>query len=76
MSDVRLSVRPSGPGWQVDCEINSQPLMFMSGAKAEAQAHALAKVIASTGSGAQVEVQDRGEKIIGSTRYRAEQQYA
>ena len=76
MSDVRLSVRPSGPGWQVDCEINSQPLMFMSGAKAEAQAHALARVIAATGSGAEVEVQDRGEKVIGSTRYRADHDHA
>jgi len=71
MSDIRLSVRPSGPGWQVDCEINSQPLMFMSGAKAEAQAHALARCIASTGNHAEVEVQDRGEQVIGNTRYRA-----
>jgi len=71
MSDIRLSVRPSGPGWQVDCDVNSQPLMFMSGAKAEAQAHALAKTIASTGSDAQVEVRDRREKVIGNTRYRA-----
>jgi hypothetical protein len=72
MSDVSLNVRPSGPGWQVDGGLNTQPLMFLSGAKAEAQAHALARCIASTGSDARVVIQDRGEQVVGATRYLAD----
>lgn len=71
MNDVRLSVGPSGPGWQVDCDVNDQPLMFLSGAKAEAQAHALAKTIAASGANARVEVRDRERQLVGNTRYRA-----
>jgi hypothetical protein len=73
MTDVSLNVRPSGPGWQVDSDINTQPMMFLSGAKAEAQAHALAKRIAASGSDARVVVQDRGEQVVGATRYLADE---
>lgn len=75
MSDVHLSVRPSGPGWQVESDCNTQPLMFLSGAKAEAQAHALARCIALSGVDARVVVQDRGDQVVGATQYRADRAY-
>jgi hypothetical protein len=69
MDDILLHVRPAGHGWLVDCAAGVEPLLFHSGAKAEAQAHALARTIASVGQDARVLVHDRAEQIVGSTRY-------
>jgi hypothetical protein len=73
MTDVNLKVRPSGPGWQLESDANTQPMMFLSGAKAEAQAHALAKRMAASGADARVTVQDRGEQVVGATEYPADE---
>lgn len=71
--DLQLRVRPAAGGWRVDCVLTGSPLMFLSGAKAEAKAHALAQVVAATGRDARVVVLDRREQVVGSTRYFADQ---
>lgn len=68
VEDVVLRVRPAASGWLVEAS-DLEPLMFFSGAKAEAQAHALARCMASTGNDAEVVVHDRTEKIVGAARY-------
>ncbi|HEX7885550.1 MAG TPA: hypothetical protein VF474_06195 [Phenylobacterium sp.] len=68
MEDVVLRVRPAASGWLVEAR-DLEPLMFLSGAKAEAQAHALARCMAGAGNDAEVVVHDRTEKIVGAARY-------
>jgi hypothetical protein len=58
-----------GCGWVVEGAMGLQPLLFLSGAKAEAQAHALAKSIAETGGDARVTLHDRTEQLVGAFRY-------
>jgi hypothetical protein len=72
MDDTMVKVEPSGSGWVVDGGLGLQPLMFLSGAKAEAQAHALARSLASAGSDARVAVHDRAQQLVGAYRYFAD----
>jgi hypothetical protein len=69
MDDILFHVRPTGHGWLVDGAAAVQPLVFYSGAKAEAQAHALARTLAGIGRDTRVLVHDRSQQIVGSTRY-------
>jgi hypothetical protein len=59
-------------GWLIDCSAGLEPLVFGSGAKAEAHAHALASRIARTGADARVLVHDRRHRLVGTTRYFAD----
>ncbi|WP_374472191.1 hypothetical protein [Phenylobacterium sp.] len=72
MEDIRLHVRPAGDGWLVDAAGAVEPLMFRSGGRAEAQAHALARTLAQTGLAARVLVHDRAQQVVGSTVYAPE----
>jgi hypothetical protein len=69
VDDIMFHVRPAGQGWLVDSGGGVERLHFFSGAKAEAQAHALARCVSSVGHDARVLIHDRAEQIIGSTRY-------
>ena len=69
VEDLELRVRSAACGWRLDCALSGQPLMFLSGAKAEAKAHALAQVLAASGRVARVVVQDRRGLVVGTTRY-------
>jgi xanthine/CO dehydrogenase XdhC/CoxF family maturation factor len=69
MEDIRLHVRPAGDGWLVDAAGAIEPLVFRSGGRAEAQAHALARTLATSGQSARVLVHDRAQQIVGSTSY-------
>jgi hypothetical protein len=64
-----ISVSPVDGGWSVRCEDGLQPMMFLSGARAEEQARALARRLSLYGDIAQVRVHDRGGKLVGATRY-------
>jgi hypothetical protein len=68
-----VKVRPVGAAWVVDGAEGLQPLLFLSGAKAEAQAHALARCIAVVGGDARVAIHDRAEQLVGTVRYFAEE---
>jgi hypothetical protein len=68
--DHTILVAPVDGGWSVHCDEGLQPLMFLSGARAEEQARALARCLARGGEDAQVVVHDRASTLVGSTRYR------
>ena len=74
MDDIMFHVRPAGHGWLVDAAAGVQPLLFHSGAKAEAQAHTLARCVAGVGHDARVLIHDRAQQIVGSTRYFAQEE--
>jgi hypothetical protein len=74
MRDILLQVRPAAPGWLLECAGAMEPLMFLSGAKAEAQAHTLAKSLAGAGNDTRVLVHDATHHLVGSTRYFARSQ--
>lgn len=68
-TDHRISVMPVEGGWSVLSPLNDTPLMFLSGAKAEAKAKALAEQLAAAGSDARVLVHDRTQALVGTWRY-------
>jgi len=69
MKEAVVTVGPSGEGWLVEGRGLTEPLIFLSGAKAEAQAHALARSFAGPGRRACVTVHDRAQHIVGVRRY-------
>jgi hypothetical protein len=71
--DALVKVCPVGAAWVVEGAERLQPLLFLSGAKAEAQAHAIARCIARTGGDARVAVHDRNQQLIGTVRYFADE---
>lgn len=68
MDSMRLDVLPIDAGWRVDVE-HCEPLMFSSGAAAEAGAHALATRLAGAGSDVQVVVHDKMLQVVGTRHY-------
>jgi len=70
MSELMVFVRPAGNGWQVETAFAGAPLMFLSGAKAEAAAHDLARRLSRRGGApAQVVIEDRASQVVGARRY-------
>ncbi len=70
--DNVVTVRPVEGGWSVSSSLSDQPLMFMSGAAAEAKARSLAEVIAAAGGDVLVIVHDRRDVMVGTFRYFAD----
>lgn len=68
-TDHHISVMPVEGGWRVLSPLDDTPLMFLSGAKAEAQAKALAEQLAAAGRDARVLVHDRTQALVGTWRY-------
>ena len=73
MNDTLVKVRRVGAAWMVDGANGLEPMLFLSGAKAEAQAHALARGIAQVGSDARVAIHDRAQQLVGTFRYFADE---
>lgn len=71
MAQSKIKVGPVAGGWIVDGVEGLEPLIFRSGARAEAHARALALVIAQGGSDADVAVLDRRDRPVGAYRFRA-----
>jgi hypothetical protein len=71
MSEMMVFVRPAEGGWQVQSAFAGAPLMFLSGAKAEAAAHALARRLVRGGASARVVVEDRTRQVVGAKQYLA-----
>jgi hypothetical protein len=67
-----IAVAPVGGGWSVACDGGFEPMMFLSGARAEAQARALARRLAEAGVEVELAVRDQADALVGRTRYRAE----
>jgi len=65
-----ILVAPLADGWAVLCA-GLEPLVFRSGARAEAQAKKLAAVLARLGRAVQVRILDRGRNLVGTQLYPA-----
>ena len=63
-------VSPLAGGWAV-LTAGIEPLVFRSGARAEAQAKRLATALAKLGRAVQVRVLDRGRNLVGTQLYPA-----
>lgn len=68
-TDHHISVVPVEGGWRVLSPFDDTPLMFLSGAKAEEKAKALAERLAAAGRDAQVLIHDRTQTLIGTWRF-------
>lgn len=63
-------VAPLADGWAVFCA-GLEPLIFRSGARAEAQARRLALALARLGRAIEVRVLDRARNLVGTRFYPA-----
>jgi hypothetical protein len=70
-----ISVDPVDGGWRVNGELCGEALMFLSGGRAEAQARALARRLASIGFDTLVEIHDRANTLAGVVRYPADRRH-
>jgi hypothetical protein len=68
-----IAVAPVDGGWSLACDAGLEPVMFLSGGRAEAQARALARRLSEDGGVVRVTVRDRSSAVIGSVRYCAGQ---
>ena len=67
-----IAVAPvEGGGWSLACDLGLEPMMFLSGARAEAQARALARRLSEAGGEVELTVRDRSRALVGMTRYLA-----
>lgn len=69
--EYRISVGPVDGGWAVRCEGQTQPLLFLSGRRAEEQARTLAQALSRAGDEAFVYIHDRTDALVGTARYTA-----
>ena len=67
----QIAVSPVAGGWSLAVDGGLEPMMFLSGARAEAQARALAQRLSEAGGDVEVTVRDRSRALVGSTVYRA-----
>ena len=72
MDEIMMTVRTVDGGWIVEGATGLEPLLFRSGAKAEAQAHRLARCLARTQRDARITVLDRNAQLLGTAWYFAE----
>ena len=71
MTGLRIIlVSPLADGWAVICA-GLEPLVFRSGARAEAQAKKLAACLAKLGRAVQVRIHDRARNLIATQLYPA-----
>lgn len=68
-ADDDISVVPVSGGWRVLSPLDDTPLMFLSGAKAEEKAKALAARLAAAGRDARVLIHDRTSALVGAWRF-------
>jgi hypothetical protein len=66
-----IAVGPVEGGWSVVCDAAQEPMVFLSGARAEAQARALAQRLSLDGDEVELTVRDRAKMLVGSSRYYA-----
>lgn len=69
MLEYTVFVRPAEVGWRVESAFAGAPQLFLSGAKAEAAAHALARRLQRGGATAEVVIEDRLSQVVGARRY-------
>ena len=66
--DREISVRPIAGGWCVQCELTGE-LMFLSGARAEEKARALAACLSKLGSDVRLSIHDLRGELVATRLY-------
>ena len=66
-----IAVAPVDGGWSIACDGGLEPMMFLSGARAEAQARALARRLSEAGGDVQLTIRDRSRTLVGRAHYLA-----
>jgi hypothetical protein len=66
MEKLVIDVRAAPGGWAVWSSVLAAPLVFLSGGKAERQAHCLGKAIALAGRWVEIAVYDRQHCLIAA----------
>ncbi|HEY8571500.1 hypothetical protein [Phenylobacterium sp.] len=69
MDQVELSVRPAEGGWKIESSDGLEPLMFLSGGRAERSARALARVLSRAGKAVRLVIEDRGSRVVAQERF-------
>ena len=69
--DIIYTVNPVTGGWTVRQLPDGEPLMFLSGGRAEAAAVRLATSWWQTGAPAQILIHDRQGRLVGERRFGA-----
>jgi hypothetical protein len=64
-----IAVAPVEGGWSVACDAVREPMMFLSGGRAEAQARALAMRLSEAGDEVELTVRDRAHVLVGRASY-------
>jgi len=64
----QIAVEPVAGGWSVVSD-GREPMMFLSGARAEAQARALARRLSEAGEDVELIIRDRSRTVAGAARY-------
>jgi len=64
----KIVVTPVSGGWCMSCTCE-EPLMFLSGGHAEAEARRLAQCLARLGLSCDVEIHDRRDRLVGRMVY-------
>jgi hypothetical protein len=64
-----IAVAPVEGGWSLICDGALEPMLFLSGGRAEAHARALAHRLAEAGGEVHVTVHDRSRALVGSMRF-------
>jgi hypothetical protein len=72
MNQHTVGVHAVQGGWEVDCSFSASPLMFLSGAVAEAKARTLAACAAAEGFDVTMEVHDQRDHIVATLHFYAE----
>jgi hypothetical protein len=71
MDEVVLRVRPASGGWKVESTAGVEPMMFLSGARAERSARALAQTMARAGRRVRLVIEDRSARVVGALNFQA-----
>ena len=66
-----IAVAPVDGGWTIACDSGLEPMMFLSGGRAEAKSRALARRRSDAGGDVHLTVRDRTRAVVGETRYYA-----
>lgn len=69
MKTRNIAVTAVEGGWSLACDAGLEPVVFLSGARAEAHARALASRLSEAGDEVRVTVSDRSHSLVGSMLY-------
>jgi len=69
MNTRHIAVSAIDGGWSLHCVPGPEPILFLSGARAEAQARALACRLSEAGEEIRLTVEDRSRALVGSLLY-------